>query len=60
MISGLKERSCKRRVCKKPYTPKVEWQKYCSDACRDAVAGEKKAAMLREYKKLLAAQAEAS
>ena len=29
----LEDRPCNR--CKKIYTPKVDWQKWCSDKCHD-------------------------
>ena len=29
----LEDRPCNR--CKKSYTPKVDWQKYCNDKCHD-------------------------
>jgi len=30
----LEDRPCK--LCKKVYTPKVDWQKYCTKDCHDA------------------------
>jgi hypothetical protein len=49
MLEELKQRKC--RQCRKVYQPKVEHQKYCSYECRYTVANNKKAAMVREYKK---------
>jgi len=51
MAMKIKTRNCKRKVCLSPYEPKTEWQKYCSDKCRDAVANEKKLKILREYRR---------
>ena len=54
--SKTKTKKCRRQGCRKEFTPKVEWQKYCSDQCRDAVSNGKRAALLRRALKVLNAQ----
>jgi hypothetical protein len=51
-----KTKKCRRSACRLPFEPKVEWQKYCSDRCRDAISNGKRAALLRRALKALNAQ----
>jgi hypothetical protein len=48
MIRKLKERTCKNRKCKKVFSPKTEWQKFCAVRCRAAVFHRRYAALVRK------------
>ena len=52
MARKLKERKCKNRKCREEFSPKTEWQKYCSVRCRSAVLNRKNAALIRKGKLL--------
>ena len=54
MDSNLKIRKCKN--CKKEFKQKKEWQKYCGAACRMAVNHARKTKMLRQARRIMAAQ----
>jgi hypothetical protein len=48
MIRKLKERTCKNRKCKKVFSPKTEWQKFCAGRCRAAVYYRHYAALVKK------------
>jgi hypothetical protein len=48
MIRKLKERTCKNRKCKKTFSPKTEWQKFCAVRCRAAVFHRRYAALVKK------------
>jgi len=52
MAQKLKERKCKNRKCREEFSPRTEWQKYCSVRCRSAVLNRKNAALIRKGKLL--------
>lgn len=33
----MNKRICENEECRKPYTPKRRWQRFCEPACRQAV-----------------------
>jgi len=52
MTQKLKAKKCKNRKCRMEFSPKTEWQKYCSVRCRSAVLNRKNAALIRKGKLL--------
>jgi len=50
MPGKLKARKCKNRTCRKEFTPKTEWQKYCEVRCRYAVVNRRNAALIKKGK----------
>ncbi len=49
----LRSKTKKCRRCRTEFVPRVEWQKYCKDQCREASRYEEKAKMIREYKRMM-------
>ena len=46
-------RLCKRKGCEVRFKPVVDWQKYCNDRCRNAVANARKAKLLRRAQRII-------
>jgi len=58
MFPVLKPKKCKK--CKAVFVPAVEHQKFCGDRCRDGAKRKRKAALVRQARKIIAAQEKAS
>jgi len=48
MQKKFKAKKCRNRKCKKEFTPRTEWQKFCSVPCRTAVLNRRTAALIKK------------
>lgn len=55
-MTTQKRRICKRKNCRKEFTPKTEWQKYCRPPCRQAENYEARVKLLRRAQKIVESQ----
>jgi len=54
MGQKLKARICKNRKCKKEFSPRTEWQKFCSIRCRSAVFNRRNVSLVKKVNARLA------
>lgn len=50
MRPKFKAKKCRNRKCKKEFSPKTEWQKFCSVRCRTAVVNRRNAELIKKGK----------
>jgi len=48
MTQKLKARKCRNRKCKKEFSPKTDWQKFCSIRCRSAVFNRRNVSLIKK------------
>ena len=51
MVKKTKTPECE--ICKAPFAPEVEWQKYCGKKCKGIAANRRRAKVLRQARAIL-------